>query len=68
MEHFEFLGKLKKSSTPQGVTAKIHIRQGKQMEDNGMTAGEVLKIWDELKREGWADEKIIDFLRKVANK
>ena len=23
-----------------------------------MTAGEVLKLWDELKREGWTDEKI----------
>lgn len=38
------------------------------MEENGMTAGEVLKLWDELKREGWTDEKIIDLIRKVANK
>jgi hypothetical protein len=57
---------LKKSSTPQGVTA--NKRQVQNMEENGMTAGEVLNIWDELTRRGWTAEEILDFIRKVASK
>lgn len=39
-----------------------------KMEGNGMTAGEVLRIWDYLTRAGWTTEQILDFLREVASK
>lgn len=38
------------------------------MEGNGITAGEVLRIWDYLTRAGWTTEQILDFLREVASK
>ena len=43
-------------------------RQVQNMEENGMTAGEVLNIWDEITRRGWTAEEILDFIRKVASK
>lgn len=36
--------------------------------DNGMTAGEVLRLWEYLTAKGWTSEEIIALVSAIANR